>query len=70
METTNLFKRSLIFMFTGNKDSKFVCSLGMASASMRSGKSNDEIIKMLENRGHTDEEIMEILGIIAGNQAE
>ena len=52
------------------KGPKFVCSLGMASASMRSGKSNDEIIKMLENRGHPDEEIMEILGIIAGNQAE
>ena len=57
-------------MFAGNKDSKFILSLGMAVSSMRSGKSNDEIIKMLEDRGHTDEEIMEILGIIAGNQAE
>ena len=59
-----------MFMFTGNKASKFVISLGMAASSMRSGKSNDEIIKMLENRGHPDEEIMEILGIIASNQAE
>ena len=57
-------------MFTGNKDSKFVCSLGMAASYMRSGKSNDEIIKMLEDRGHPDEEIMEILYIIAGNQAK
>ena len=57
-------------MFNGNKDSKLILSLGMAASSMRSGKSNDEIIKMLENRGHPDEEIMEILGIIAGNQAE
>ena len=57
-------------MFTGNKDSKFIISLGMAASSMRSGKSNDEIIKMLEDRGHPDEEIMEILGIIASNQAE
>ena len=52
------------------KGPKSVCSLGMASASMRSGKSNDEIIKMLENRGHPDEEIMEILEIIAGNQTK
>ena len=57
-------------MFAGNKDSKFILSLGMAVSSMKSGKSNDEIIKILENRGHPDEEIMEILGIIAGNQAE
>ena len=41
----------------------------MAVRSMRSGKSNDDIIKMLEDRGHPDEEIMEILGIVAGNQA-
>ena len=52
------------------KGPKFVCSLGMAASSMRSGKSNDEIIKMLEDRGHSDKEIMEILGIIASNQEE
>ena len=57
-------------MFNGNKDSKFILSLGMAASSMRSGKSNDEIIKMLENRGHPDEEIIEILWIIACNQTE
>lgn len=56
-------------MFTGKKDPKFILSLGMAVRFMRSGKSNDVIIKMLEDRGHPDEEIMEILGIIAGNQA-
>ena len=57
-------------MFTGNKDSKFIFSLGMAASSMRSGKSNDEIIKMLEDRGHPDEEIIEILWIINCNQEE
>lgn len=57
-------------MFTGNKDPKFILSLGMAVSSMRSGKSNDNIIKMLEDRGHPDEEIMEILGIAVGNQAK
>ena len=57
-------------MFTGNKDSKFIFSLGMAASSMRSGKSNAEIIKMLEDRGHPDEEIIEILWIINCNQEE
>ena len=57
-------------MFAGNKDSKFVLSLGMAVSSMKSGKSNDEIIKMLEDRGHPDEEIIEILWIINCNQEE
>ena len=57
-------------MFTGEKDMTFCRSLGAAAIAMREGKSNDEIVKILEERGHSDEDIIDILSILAKNMEE
>ena len=57
-------------MFTGEKNMDFCRSLGMAAIAMREGKTNDEIVKILEERGHSDEDIIDILGILTKNMEE